>query len=119
MLTRMSESAGDLVCLKVAGKLTDEDYKAIMPQLEAVIAEHGSLRLLADLTEFEGWHWLAAWDDLAFGIKHWNHILKIALIGDAAWEGLAARIADKITPADVRKFPAGDAGAAMDWISRV
>ena len=47
MLTRMSESAGDLVCLKAAGKLTDEDYKAMMPQLEAVIAEHGSLRLLA------------------------------------------------------------------------
>ena len=96
-----------------------ERGKDVVTANKAVIAEHGSVRLLADLTEFEGWDWLAAWDDLAFGIKHWNHIRKIALIGDAAWEGLAARIADKVTPADVRKFPAGDASAAMDWISRV
>ena len=119
MLIRMPEIAGNLVFLKAAGKLTDEDYKAMVPQLEAVIVEHGSLRLLVDLTEFEGWDWLAAWDDIAFGIKHWNHILKIALIGDAAWEGLAARIADKVTSADVRKFPVGDAVAAMEWINQV
>ena len=39
MLTLMPESAGDLVCLKAAGKLTDEEYKDMMPRLEAVIAE--------------------------------------------------------------------------------
>ena len=116
MLTLMPESAGDLVCLKAAGKLTDEEYKDMMPRLEAVIAEHGSLRLYADLTEFDGWDWRAAWDDVAFGIKHWNDDSKIALIGDAAWEDLAAKIADKITPADVRNFAAGETGEALQWV---
>jgi len=116
MLILLPESASDLVCLKAAGKLTDEDCKGMTPRLEAVIAEHGSLRLYADLTEFDGWDWRAAWDDVAFGIKHWNDISKIALIGDAAWENLAAKITDKITSADVRKFAADQADEALDWI---
>jgi hypothetical protein len=116
MFTILPESAGDLVCLKAAGRLTDEDYQDLMPRLEAVIAEHGSLRLLADLTEFEGWQWRAAWDDLAFGIKHWNQVSKIAIVGDASWEHLAAKIAGKLMPAEVRSFPADQAGAALDWI---
>jgi hypothetical protein len=99
------------------GKLTDEDYKDMMPRLEAVIAEHGGLRLYADLTAFEGWDWRAAWDDVAFGIKHWNQVTKIALIGDAAWQDLAAKIAEKLSPAEVRNFPADQAGAALDWIN--
>jgi hypothetical protein len=116
MLILLPESAGDLVCLKAAGKLTDADYKDMMPRLEAVIAEHGGLRVYVDLTEFDGWDWRAAWDDVAFGIKHWSEISKIALIGDAAWETLATRIADKIMPADVRNFAADGAGEALDWI---
>ena len=119
MLMLLPESAGALVCLKGVGKLTDEDFRDMMPRLEAVIAAHGRLRLLADLTEFGGWDWRAAWDDAAFGIKHWNKVTKIALVGDSSWENLAARIAGKLVPADVRKFPAGQAGEALDWIKAV
>ena len=119
MLMLLPESAGDLVCLKGLGKLTDEDFRDMMPRLEAVIAAHGRLRLLADLTEFGGWDGRAAWDDAAFGIKHWNKVAKIALVGDSSWENLAARIAGKLVPADVRNFPAGQAGEALDWIKAV
>ena len=116
MLMLLPESAGDLVCLKGLGKLTDEDLKDMMPRLEAVIAAHNGLRLLADLTEFDGWDWRAGWDNVAFGIKHWDKVTKIALIDDSSWENLAANIADKLSPADVRKFSSAEAGNALDWI---
>ena len=116
MLMLLPESAGDLVCLKGLGKLTDEDLKDMMPRLEAVIAAHSRLRLLADLTEFDGWDWRAAWDDVAFGIKHWDKVTKIALIGDPSWENLVAKIADKFSPVDVRSFSTVEAGNALDWI---
>jgi len=70
MLMLLPESSGDLVCLKGLGKLTDEVLKDMMPHLEAVITAHSGLRLLADLTDINGWDWRAAWDDVALGIKH-------------------------------------------------
>jgi len=116
MFTTLPDSAGDLVCLKASGRLTDEDYKDMMPRLEAVISKHGSLRLYADLIDFDGWEWRAGWDDLAFGIKHWNDIKRIALIGDANWEQLAAKIADKLSPAEVRYFSDDESESALDWV---
>lgn len=52
MFLILPESAGKLAALKAIGKLTDEDYKAVVPQLEEVITAQGALRLLADLEEF-------------------------------------------------------------------
>ena len=115
MITILPESEGDLVCLKVSGKLTDADYKDMIPKLEAVIDAHGSIRLFADLSEFDGWEWIAAWDDFAFGIKHWNHITRMALMGTKRWEELSAKIADKIMPADVKFFGVDQRDEAIEW----
>ena len=51
---------------------TNRDY---LPNLRAPID-----------TLFSGWEWRAAYDDAAFGIKHWNDIERVALIGDARWQ---------------------------------
>lgn len=117
MFQILPESSGNLVCIKAVGKLTDADYRALIPPLEAIMVEHGSFKLFADLEEFDGWEWLAAWDDFAFGLKHWNNIEKIALIGTARWEELAAKIADKLMPSEVRFFPLAERANALTWIS--
>jgi hypothetical protein len=116
MFQILPESAGPLVCIKVTGKLTDPDYERFIPAMEAVIAAHGKIRLYADLEDFEGWEWHAAWDDFAFGIKHWNDIERMALVGTKRWEDLAAKIADRLMPAEVRFFPVDDKAAALAWV---
>ena len=65
---------------------------------------------------FSGWEWRAAYDDAAFGIKHWNDIERVALIGDARWQALAAKITDRLMHADVRQFPVAERDAAWGWI---
>ena len=118
MIIILPESQGDLVCLKVSGKLTDADYKGMIPKLEAVIDAHGKIRLFADLSEFNGWEWIAAWDDFAFGIKHWNHISRMALVGEKRWQELSATIADKIMPADVKFFAVENSNEAFEWVRK-
>ena len=116
MITILPETDGPLIALKAIGKLTDADYEDAVPKMEAIITREGKVKLIADLTEFEGWEWVAAWDDFAFGIKHWNDIDKMAFIGDKRWEELCAKVSDKLMHAEVKLFHSDDADAAWTWI---
>ncbi len=116
MFDVLPESEGRRIFVKASGKLTDADYKALIPQLEAAIDRHGSLRLLVDMGEFKGIELQAAWDDFAFGIKHWNDFERMALVGDKRWEELLAKAFNRLTRGDIRYFDLVDANAARAWI---
>lgn len=116
MFELLPESDGRFLAIKAHGRLTDADYKAFLPKLEAIIAEHGPLRALFDLTEFKGWTAHAAWDDFSFGMRHRRDFERIALVGDQRWEPLAARMADALLPCEVHHFAAADRQVAWDYI---
>lgn len=117
MFERLGPDENNIIAFKAVGRLTDADYQAFMPQIETVIAKHGRARLLVDLSRFEGWELQAAWDDFAFGIKHWSDFERMALIGDKTWEAWAARIADKLMPGcQTRLFATDEGDAAWAWI---
>ena len=114
MFQWMPESAGELVALKVVGRLTDADYFDTLPKLIAIAEREGHLRLVADLSDFEGVEWHLAYEQGAFGKSHWGKFKRIALVGTQHWAVLAARIAADLAP-DVRIFEAAKYEAALDW----
>lgn len=116
MFEFLPETHGRFVAIKASGRLTDEDYRSFAPKLEALIREHGPIRLLVDLTAFEGWTAHAAWDDFTFGLRHRRDFERIALVGDKKWEGLAARMARAVMKAEVRRFATRDRQIAWDYI---
>lgn len=117
MFEVLSESEGRRFFIKASGELTDDDYKGLTPVLETAIDEHGPLRLYVDMEEFESWELQAAWDDFAFGVKHWNDFERVALVGDKQWEEISAKIFDKFTKGDIRFFDVSKRGDAHDWIA--
>ncbi|MDA1090016.1 MAG: STAS/SEC14 domain-containing protein [Proteobacteria bacterium] len=117
MFEVLSESEGRRLYIKASGRLTDADYKELTPRLEAAIEEHGPLRLYVDMEKFEGWELQAAWDDFAFGIKHWNDFDRVALVGDKKWEEASVKVVDKFTKGDFRFFDVSNRSAAHDWIA--
>ncbi len=112
----LPESEGRVICIKADGVLTDADYREFLPRIEVVISEHGRIRLLCDLEDFKGWEPGAAWDDFTFGMTHWNHFDRIALIGDKAWESIGARIFDLLMGGSTRFFPLDERAAAQAWV---
>ncbi len=117
MFEVLSESEGRRLFIKASGRLTDADYKDLTPRLEAAIDRHGPLRLYVDMEAFEGWEMKAAWDDFAFGIKHWNDFERVALVGDKQWEEISVQVINKFTKGDFRFFDVSERGAAQDWIA--
>ncbi len=61
MIEKLQPEKGKVIGFKLSGKLHDDDYKALVPELEALIAREGKIRLLVQLEDFHGWDLHAAW----------------------------------------------------------
>ena len=76
------ENGGKFVIVRVTGKLEDTDYKHLVPELNRLIRRNGKLRLMFELTAFQGWEPSAFWDELKFDFAHFADIERIGIVGD-------------------------------------
>jgi hypothetical protein len=103
--------------MRISGKLTHEDYEIIFPVVESAVAaiEGAAVKVLVDLTAFEGWEIRAAWDDLKLGLKHGKDFEKIAIYGNENWEQKAARIGSWFISGEIEYFEKEK--DAIDWLT--
>lgn len=106
----------NVIVLRVSGKLTKEDYHLFVPELDKWIERHGKIRILLDMVDFHGWEVSAIWEDVKVGVKHFNHIERIAMVGDKAWEKGMALFCKPFTFANVKYFDRADEEQARAWI---
>lgn len=100
----------------VSGKLHDADYQHFLPTVDAAIAEHGKVRLLVQLVDFQGWDLPALWDDIKFGVTHYAKFDRIAFVGGKSWEAWLAKICRPFTRAELRHFDPAALDAAWAWL---
>jgi len=117
MIERLKKSKGKVIGYELSGKLHDDDYKVLVPEVEAVIAKEGSVRILMHLIDFKGWDLHAAWDDMKFGIQHCHDFERVAIVGDKTWEEWMAKLSSPFTASGSRFFDPTDIDGAWDWIN--
>jgi hypothetical protein len=110
------EAGGKILVVKLTGKLTKEDYAQFVPEVERLIQQHGKIRMLVELHDFHGWTLGALWQDIKFDLKHFNHIERLALVGDKKWEAGMAAFCKPFTTAKVRYFDVAKSAEAWQWI---
>ena len=110
--------SGKVVTLVVRGKLSQEDYERFVPQLDWLIEKNGSISLVVELIDFQGWTLGALWEDTKFVLKHFADIRKLAVVGEGKqWERGMTGFLKPFTRADVRYFHSGEREAVMAWLS--
>ena len=118
MIQIMPESGGKIIGVKPSGKLTDQDYQEVLiPTLEALINQHGKIRLLCLLDEgFTGMEAGAMWDDAKFFLSHKNDFEKMAIVGGPQWVKLAMKIFAPLMQGDTKVFAGEQLSEAWEWI---
>jgi hypothetical protein len=116
MIEQVQEGSEKVLGFKLSGKLHDEDYKNFVPVIDAAVAKHGKIRLLAQFHDFHGWDMHALWDDIKFSTTHCTKIERIALVGEKKWEEWMAKVCKPFTMAKIRYFDAKDVGQAQAWL---
>src|SRR5499427_8355438 len=108
MIEQLPQSSENVLAFKLSGKLHDEDYKRFTPVIDAALAKHPKVRLLAVFHDFHGWDMHALWDDIKFSTTHCTKINRIALVGDKTWEKWMAAVCKPFTMAKVKYFDASE-----------
>ncbi|MCI0456726.1 MAG: STAS/SEC14 domain-containing protein [Gemmataceae bacterium] len=116
MLAFVAKSAGQMLGIKVTGRLTHADHQQLVPKLEEAIRTHGAVRLLLDLQECQGWDVGAAWDDLKFTLRHAGEVERCAVVGNRRGQEVLAQLAKPFFK-KVRYFDRTQGERAWRWVA--
>ena len=111
-----TESDGKLLEMRFTGKLSKQDYEQIGPAVDRAINAHQKVSILVNMRDFHGWEPAAAWEDFKFGVHHYNHVERLAVVGEKTWQKWAAIICKPFTRATVRYFDQPEIQQARDWL---
>jgi hypothetical protein len=109
-------SAGQLLHVKVTGKLTKESYDLFAPAVNQQIEEHGKIRILFQMHDFHGWTAGALWEDIKFDFHHWKDIERLAIVGESKWEQGMAVFCKPFTLAKIKYFDQAQLEDAKRWL---
>jgi len=106
---------------KLSGTLTEEDFGRVVADLEARLARHEKVGLVADLTGFHDVTVRAALKDMRYGfgkIFEWNRFPREAVITDKRWLTSLVALAGPLVPfVELRTFAPGEEAAAFAWVA--
>jgi hypothetical protein len=111
------EDERKVLAVQVSGKLTKADYVYFAPEFERLVLLNGKMRVLFDMTGFQGWETGALWEDIKFDFKHFADIERLALVGDTRWEQGMAAFCKPFTTATIRYFGHSEVAAARKWLA--
>jgi hypothetical protein len=111
-------SEGNALGYRLSGRLTKAEVEEIQREMDAVIEQHGSVRVLCEMGDFSGAEPGAIWQDLKFTPRYVKDLERFALVGDKRWHKVITELFDKTGLADARFFELSEVDAAWDWIQQ-
>ncbi len=106
----------EVVVIRATGKLMKEDYAHFNPQFDEITHEKGKLRVLFDITGFEGWEPTGIWEEAKFDLKRNTDIRRMAVIGDEKWHETLTAVFKPFAAGEVRYFHRGEINEARNWL---
>jgi hypothetical protein len=107
----------DALKIVVPKRLKTDDFRQLAPQVEAIINQHGKIRLLIDGTHLEGWQDMAAFEAHAMFVKdHQAKADRIAVIAPHEWQHWLIGVARVFLHPEVKAFDTGQESEACKWL---
>jgi hypothetical protein len=114
VITKLDDSFGSAVGYRFTGHIDKSDYEVLIPGIEALVAQYGSVQLLCDLTDFKMEQPSAWGKDLHFGREFHKEITKMAVVGAGELTAILADLARPFYAQSVKHFP--DHETAWAWL---
>ncbi|WP_028914150.1 STAS/SEC14 domain-containing protein [Pseudorhodobacter ferrugineus] len=101
----------------VSGKVTEADFDALSGPLEDFVEEHGKIKLLEIIEDFQGFDPMMLWKGMKFDIKIIPHITHCAVVTDMGWISPLSRAAGAFMATKLRTFDLSELDAARTWLA--
>jgi hypothetical protein len=110
------EVAGILAYAVDGGEITEDDAAPIWTRFEDAKASDKKIRIYAEMSAIPS----ATGGMIVEKFKHLGSIMstleRMAIVGDAGWMGLYAKIVNPVTKPDIRHFTTDQRDEAIAWI---
>lgn len=116
MYEKLSRSEGKVLGYEIREVLTEEQLDEILTEIEEVIADHGSVRLLVSMPSIPYPDVKAIDDDLGFWLRHSENIDRYAVVGENPLLEWSSKVADRVSDPDIEYFEQAELDAAWDWV---
>ena len=113
---QLEKTTPEYLYFLINGTLDREDYLEIIPKVNQAIERNNKIKLLMELTDFQGWTIGAAWEDLEFRVSHVNRIECIAVVGDEQWINGMATFVKAFPRTKVQFFEPDQREDAREWL---
>lgn len=104
--------------IRIAGKVSTEEFDDVAGKLEAFIERHGEVRLMEIFESFEGMDARAFWHDIRFSLRHLRDFDRCAVVCEATIFDLWSELVAPFTKCEVRQFKPDQLDEARAWLSR-
>lgn len=107
----------NMLVIHVEGRLTLDDYRNFLPEIERRIRESGRIRLLFMMDRFGGWDEAALTKDLDLGARHFSGVERLAVVGDKRWERWMEEFSPSFPAARIGYFDPSQEEEARRWLA--
>ena len=109
---------GDLIAIKVDGKLKKSDYDKIIPIMDKTVNDFGKIKLYIQLDNVDGIEPKAFREDVMAYLKYFNHMKKIAVVGKTKWEKMWSELAGPFVSGEIKYYEFPEIETAREWIQQ-
>ena len=107
--------SGNQVHLQLVGRVTEQEHRDWLTQIEEAIGTYDSWRMLVAMVDFEGFEMESLWNgDL--DAEPIDRFERLAVVGDTRTEPWIAAFTQPFTRADVKVFPPLKMADAEVWL---
>lgn len=118
MLERITDLPAGVYGLRATGKVTKDDYDAVVdPLLKEAGRDGRRIRLLYHFTPaFDGFTPAGAWEDAKIGLQYLRLFERCAVVSDKDWIRGTARAFATMLPCPVKVYGEAELSAAVAWL---
>ena len=118
MYNILPESQGNVIGIRVDGRMRAEDYETLLPYIEDLITQHGTIRVLSDLRDYKGVELRAVLKTLPYAFKYSSKVEKKAVITDQHWIYVWTKLLAPFFKTEVRCFSSSEIDQAWKWVNK-
>ena len=116
MFRKLDESSGNCVGFLAIGNIEKEDFAFLSKEVQTIIDEFGTARLLIDFQQYVS-EYFSAWSaDLKFSYEYHSKIEKMAVVGDQEWQKTFTSQAEPFYAKETMFFGVLSRSFAWEWL---
>jgi len=118
MYNILPETKGHIIAIRIMDYMRVQDYQTLLPHLKKRIEQHGKIRLLVELKDFNGVEILGLLKALPYALRYGKYVEKKAILTDEPWVYTWTAFLSSFSKTKVRCFPSSEGEKAREWIRK-